>query len=432
MAWTTPRTWVLGELVTETILNEHIRDNFDAVRASQQSIGGFFRGLKLRTHPDADLSATKVMLEGADSILLNDGQGVKDWPVLTADISLPGAGGLDAGTELALQWYEIYAIRKSSDGTRNLLLHRAPDILTDETQLTTGSFVALRDASARTSVAQGFKTDESSPVVRMSVQLQRVGSPTGQVYLTLESDVAGSPSAILATSDKLDISVVLTSGMQWLEFVFRTPYTVTAGTQYHLRVNGTWTVSGANYAKVGTAGSDAYPTRGQIKTFDGASTWTGVVDDATFSVHVLRNTTAVTMPTGYDQSALIGYVYNNGSSNFHEFEARDRRVLPLGSRNIYNAAVTTQSPIDLRAFVPPRQLTLWCIADVGSGTIVSVSPLPNGYQAASASAPRVGGSAKIKAANNHIEALAGIHVIHQTAYTVTDGTALLYVGEWEW
>jgi len=27
MAWTTPRTWTGGELVTDTILNEHIRDN---------------------------------------------------------------------------------------------------------------------------------------------------------------------------------------------------------------------------------------------------------------------------------------------------------------------------------------------------------------------------------------------------------------------
>lgn len=33
MAWTTPRTWVTGELVTATIMNTHIRDNLNALKA---------------------------------------------------------------------------------------------------------------------------------------------------------------------------------------------------------------------------------------------------------------------------------------------------------------------------------------------------------------------------------------------------------------
>lgn len=32
MAWTTPRTWVDGELVTSTLLNTHIRDNLNWLR----------------------------------------------------------------------------------------------------------------------------------------------------------------------------------------------------------------------------------------------------------------------------------------------------------------------------------------------------------------------------------------------------------------
>lgn len=31
MAWATPRTWVSGELVTAALLNQHIRDNLNAV-----------------------------------------------------------------------------------------------------------------------------------------------------------------------------------------------------------------------------------------------------------------------------------------------------------------------------------------------------------------------------------------------------------------
>lgn len=31
MAWTTPRTWVSGETVTDTLLNAHVRDNLNAI-----------------------------------------------------------------------------------------------------------------------------------------------------------------------------------------------------------------------------------------------------------------------------------------------------------------------------------------------------------------------------------------------------------------
>jgi hypothetical protein len=31
MAWTTPRTWVAGEVVTAALLNTHLRDNLDAL-----------------------------------------------------------------------------------------------------------------------------------------------------------------------------------------------------------------------------------------------------------------------------------------------------------------------------------------------------------------------------------------------------------------
>lgn len=33
MAYTTPRTWVAGELVTASLLNVHLRDNLDAIKA---------------------------------------------------------------------------------------------------------------------------------------------------------------------------------------------------------------------------------------------------------------------------------------------------------------------------------------------------------------------------------------------------------------
>ena len=39
MAWTTPRTWVAGELVTEGNLNEQIRDNHNILKTSLDDDG---------------------------------------------------------------------------------------------------------------------------------------------------------------------------------------------------------------------------------------------------------------------------------------------------------------------------------------------------------------------------------------------------------
>lgn len=40
MAWTTPRTWQVDELVTATLMNTHVRDNLNALKAppSQQIV----------------------------------------------------------------------------------------------------------------------------------------------------------------------------------------------------------------------------------------------------------------------------------------------------------------------------------------------------------------------------------------------------------
>ena len=45
MAWTTPRTWVSGELVTASIVNTHIRDNIALLKTNMDSEGGLKTGL---------------------------------------------------------------------------------------------------------------------------------------------------------------------------------------------------------------------------------------------------------------------------------------------------------------------------------------------------------------------------------------------------
>lgn len=57
MAWTSPRTWVAGELVTEGNLNEQIRDNHNILKTSIDANGKI---VALSSAYLADLSGTNL------------------------------------------------------------------------------------------------------------------------------------------------------------------------------------------------------------------------------------------------------------------------------------------------------------------------------------------------------------------------------------
>ena len=334
-----------------------------------------FRGLTVRTSPDADLAVANVFLDHADEIVMQDGVSVSDWNDLTANIAVSGAGGLDTGSEGASRWYSIHAIRKSSDGTKNLLLHRAKNYLLDESSTTTGGTTPLRTASSETAMAQTFDTDVTGPGVMADVTLAKVGSPTGQIWLSIYATSAGLPTgAALKTSDKLDVSLISTTA-QAIRFIFRDPQTLTAGTTYALAVESTFTISGVNYVNITRSTTDVYAA-GQWCAYNGTS-WSGSGVDAWFKVYVTENDTALTMPSGYDQYAQVGWVYNDSSSNFTQFRQKDRQyknadaqvsVVASGSSTIYVL-------IDASAVVPPVPVvvTNWTVYGDTGAAILSIT-----------------------------------------------------------
>src|SRR5689334_578384 len=94
-----------------------------------QSLSQSFRGLRVQTHPDSDVAASKILFS-ADAIVMSDGQEVQSWSNIVIDMAAAGAGGLDTGTEQNSTWYELYAIY---DGTNKKgILHRAKDFFLDE------------------------------------------------------------------------------------------------------------------------------------------------------------------------------------------------------------------------------------------------------------------------------------------------------------
>ncbi len=382
MAWVSPSNRTTGTLITAAIWNQDVVANPIALYANH--VQQVFRGLQVRTHPDSDSWKTKVMLVHADEIVFDDGTRIAaGLDRLVADITVAGAGGLDTGAEGASRWYEAYCIRKSSDGTLNLLLHRAKDWTSDTSFLTASDATrALRllTATATDKLAQGVQFANSKPVPFIDIYLATNTTPVaGNIWLTLESDTAGSPSGVaLATSDKLDGSLVSAVGQQLVRFAFRTPYTVTATTQYHVVLQGDYTRSDTVTILWYGVAAGGY-ANGSGKQYNGAA-WAAAtgVGDFRFNAYTELNNVAVTMPAGYNQKCLVGSVRNDGGSDFVPFIAIDRDVKYRDpSALVSGGAATFQTLVDLAAIVPPGPVvgTSWELENTGLNNIQVASAL---------------------------------------------------------
>ncbi len=65
MTWTSPRTWSAGETVTPTIMNTHVRDNLNALKAPPTDLYNFDEGADYTTTTSAnftDVDATDLQL----------------------------------------------------------------------------------------------------------------------------------------------------------------------------------------------------------------------------------------------------------------------------------------------------------------------------------------------------------------------------------
>jgi len=356
-----------------------------------EGISQDFKGLSLRTSPNADVAATTVTLDHADEIVMDTGNRVTGWDDLSAVITGSGAGGLDTmptTPEAASTWYEIYAIRKSSDGTKNLLLHRAKDWTVDQSW-STGLDIDynLRTVTTpHTKLSQGFTSAVTGKRPFIDIYVRKAGSPTGNVYLTIESSSGGMPNAVLATSDVMNVANFSTT-YGFIRFVFRTPVSLTASTPYHIVLQGDFTASDANYFQWVADTSSGY-AGGAAAALD-SGVWTALAAGAAdfyFKDYVEQNNTSVTMPSGYDQKAMVGYVHNDGSSNFYPFTQIDHRVTVLESANgnAVTATIMTLydfSPSNMGAMsIPPGPITVSMgVRNSLANENNNVGPVPNGY-----------------------------------------------------
>lgn len=145
---------------------------------------------------------------------------------------------------------------------------------TDVAQATAAAAgIALRDAAARTGLAQSFKPKHALPIARVALSLKKTGAPTGNIWVEIWSNSVGTPSAqIVSDSAVIDIST-LTGSFASYNFDFTTPVPVVAGTTYYVVLQGDNAINGAAYATWENSGSNNYSEGSPFKE-DGSAVWT--------------------------------------------------------------------------------------------------------------------------------------------------------------
>jgi hypothetical protein len=94
-----------------------------------------------------------------------------------------------------------------------------------------------------------FDASSDYDVHSVEVKLYKNGSPTGNITLSLCTDSGGSPSVCTDSGDTLDASTVVASPGAFYTFDFSTPYSVSNGTTYWIKVTKA-TFSTTNYVYV--------------------------------------------------------------------------------------------------------------------------------------------------------------------------------------
>jgi hypothetical protein len=350
--------------------------------AASSGLSQSFRGLSLRTSPDANLAATTVTMLNCDNIVCSDGVQRTPADNLAATITTSGINGLRASqAEAASTWYKImYAYGGSGEG---LYLEQAKDFFLDESALVNnGTYTGIRYNTNLDEVGQQFTVSTSGPLPFLDLMLQKVLSPTGYIKIAIYADSGGLPTgAALATSDNIDVSLISTTA-QLIRFPFRSPYSLTAGTVYHFVTISTSAVSASNYIQVIRDTTGGY-ANGTLEQRNDAGTWSEVAGNCLyFRIYITRNDNAVTPPTGYNTGyAQIGWVRNDGSSNFLPFNALDKSSIYLAGQTVISAGAATVATLtDISAWMPPISVTtMWVTRGSVAGTDVVLGGVPDGY-----------------------------------------------------
>ena len=148
-------------------------------------------------------------------------------------------------------------------------------------------------------LAQSFQVSSLTPVTEVDLWLKKVGSPTGNLTVEIQTDSAGEPSGTAVTNDTSNTvsASTLTTSFGDIAFSFASNPSLASGTTYWIVLTTADSQSNTNYVVWGADTSTPSYADGEMYGED-ASTWGALSADAVFTV---------TAPaTQYDERCVVG------------------------------------------------------------------------------------------------------------------------------
>ena len=246
-----------------------------------------------------------VVLNGATS----GSTTITPTDAVTATITLPNATATLATTKEDMEGVTAYYLPSANDGWRGLLragfdhwnrnqqwggpwggqmADAATGAIRDVEFITGfiesanlgGGTNTLGAGASTTYGAQGFKIPETQTVAAAWVPLVKTGDPTNNMTCTIYADSGGSPTGsgiangtATAQSGKLVSSYATYGDAGWFRFVFPTPPSLTAGTQYWLVLKSSGAVDGTNYWRWPASSTGGTYPFGSDKNGNATPTW---------------------------------------------------------------------------------------------------------------------------------------------------------------
>jgi hypothetical protein len=144
--------------------------------------------------------------------------------------------------------YRLQGTLKNNDTDQELTLGIVPSLIAEmyDKSNAWNLFGAAAGVEKR---SQGFKVGAAQTVPFIWAWLCKVGAPVDNVTLRIETDAGGKPSGTpIANGTATPVAgASLTTTGDWIQFVFATPPSLVAGTQYHIAIARSGAVDAAKY-----------------------------------------------------------------------------------------------------------------------------------------------------------------------------------------
>ena len=321
MAWTTPRTWVTGELVTAAQMNAHIKANEDALRAGGVAIGSQAIGDVIIATSTTQLGAVAAVAAG--QVLTSAGTGTAPAysaaPALTSVLLGDGTAGAPA---LAFTDDTDTGLRRASGNTVAVVTGGT------DRAVFSSSGIVVADGTGLGFDASGYPGTLESQITRGGVGIIKLASigNTNNEDLTIDLETTANTVAFGSSTGVTDYTFAASA----------------AGVPFIVKVENTHNASASSDAVLnvnagGTSGGDA------LVSFTGVGTsWSAGASNSDVKFHIANSATDLLTNTRLtiDGSGNVGIGTSSPSqvlelnsasgSNYLQFSTADAAKTYLG------------------------------------------------------------------------------------------------------